>query len=100
MEQWKKLALAEEKDPHLRKIIKEGPKGLSASWYYQAMHRKYGSGLKTDHSGGGSPPLPYIITSVQTKQMGLSKESIIECLRESYGESVTSAEIKAFCHDE
>ena len=29
MEQWKKLALAEEKDPHLRKIIKEGPKGLS-----------------------------------------------------------------------
>ena len=29
--------------------------------------------------------------------MGLSKESIIECLRESYGESVTSAEIKAFC---
>ncbi len=29
--------------------------------------------------------------------MGLTKESIIECLRESYGESVTSAEIKAFC---
>ena len=29
--------------------------------------------------------------------MGLSKESIIECLRESYGESVNSAEIKAFC---
>ena len=29
--------------------------------------------------------------------MGLSKESIIECLRDSYGESVTSAEIKAFC---
>ena len=29
--------------------------------------------------------------------MGLSKESIINCLRESYGESVTSAEIKAFC---
>jgi len=29
--------------------------------------------------------------------MGLSTESIIECLRESYGESVTSAEIKAFC---
>ena len=29
--------------------------------------------------------------------MGLSKESIVECLRESYGESVTSAEIKAFC---
>ena len=37
------------------------------------------------------------MTSVQTKQMGLSKESIIECLRDSYGESVTSAEIKAFC---
>ena len=33
----------------------------------------------------------------QTKQMGLSKESIINCLRESYGESVTSADIKAFC---
>ncbi len=30
--------------------------------------------------------------------MGLSKESIIDCLRESYGESVTSAEIKAFCN--
>jgi len=29
--------------------------------------------------------------------MGLSKSSIIECLRETYGESVTSAEIKAFC---
>ena len=29
--------------------------------------------------------------------MGLSKQSIINCLRESYGESVTSAEIKAFC---
>jgi hypothetical protein len=29
--------------------------------------------------------------------MGLSKESIVNCLRESYGESVTSAEIKAFC---
>ena len=29
--------------------------------------------------------------------MGLSKESIIDCLRESYGETVTSAEIKAFC---
>ena len=29
--------------------------------------------------------------------MGLSKSSIIECLRDSYGESVTSAEIKAWC---
>ena len=29
--------------------------------------------------------------------MGLSKSSIIECLRESYGESVNSAEIRAFC---
>ena len=55
MEQWKKLALAEEKDPHLRKIIEEGPKGLSASWYYQAMHRKYGRS-KTGTTGGGSPP--------------------------------------------
>ena len=42
MEDWKKLALAAERDPHLRKILIEGPKGLSASWYYQAMHRKYG----------------------------------------------------------
>jgi hypothetical protein len=33
----------------------------------------------------------------QQRHMGLTKESIIECLRESYGESVTSAEIKAFC---
>ena len=29
--------------------------------------------------------------------MGLSKASIIDCLRESYGETVTSAEIKAVC---
>ena len=29
--------------------------------------------------------------------MGPSKESIINCLLESYGESVTSADIKAFC---
>ena len=29
--------------------------------------------------------------------MGLSKASIIDCLRESYGETVTSAEIKPFC---
>ena len=33
----------------------------------------------------------------QQRHMALSKESIIDCLRESYGESVTSAEIKAFC---
>ena len=30
--------------------------------------------------------------------MDLTKETIIESLRESYGESVTSAEIKAFCN--
>ena len=30
--------------------------------------------------------------------MALTKETIIESLRESYGESVTSAEIKAFCN--
>ena len=53
--------------------------------------------LTTDHQGGETPPSPFILASVQTKQMGLTKESIIECLRESYGESVTSAEIKAFC---
>jgi hypothetical protein len=48
----------------------------------------------------GVDPLSFssIITLVeQNNPMGLSKESIINCLRESYGESVTSAEIKAFC---
>ena len=49
-------------------------------------------------TGGVRAPLSCtIMTSVQTNQMGLSKESIIECLRESYGESVTSAEVKAYC---
>jgi hypothetical protein len=54
-------------------------------------------GLETDHWGLTTPFLCSIITSVQTKQMSLSKQSIIDCLRDSYGESVTSAEIKAFC---
>ncbi|ADO97477.1 porphyrin biosynthesis [Synechococcus phage S-SM2] len=51
----------------------------------------------SDHRGVRAPLSCTIMTSVQTKQMGLSKESIIECLRESYGESVTSAEVKAYC---
>ena len=54
-------------------------------------------GLESEHWGLRTLSFCPIITSVQTKQMGLSKESIIECLRESYGESVTSAEIKAYC---
>ena len=53
--------------------------------------------LRSEHWGLRTPSLCPIITSVQTKQMGLSKESIVNYLRESYGESVTSAEIKAFC---
>jgi len=51
----------------------------------------------SDHRGVRAPLSCTIMTSVQTNQMGLSKESIIECLRESYGESVTSAEVKAYC---
>ena len=54
--------------------------------------------LRSEHKGLRTLSFCPIITSVQTKQMGLSKESIINCLRESYGESVTSAEIKAFCN--
>ena len=53
--------------------------------------------MKSDHGEVSDLPFSSIIPSVQTNQMGLSKSSIIECLRESYGESVTSAEIKAFC---
>ena len=54
--------------------------------------------LESDHWGLRTPSLCPIITSVkQNNPMGLSKESIVESLRESYGESVTSAEIKAFC---
>ena len=41
--------------------------------------------------------MPYNNFSSNKQPMGLSKESIISSLRESYGESVTSAEIKAFC---
>jgi len=41
LEDWKKRALKEEKDPHLRDIIINGPKGLSASWYYRHMYKKH-----------------------------------------------------------
>ena len=54
--------------------------------------------FQTVHGEVARPPFFRIITSVQTNTpMGLSKASIIDCLRESYGETVTSAEIKAFC---
>jgi len=39
--EWKKKALKEEQDPHLRNIIINGPMGLSASWYYRHMHQKH-----------------------------------------------------------
>ena len=54
--------------------------------------------FKLSTRGSSDPLFSTIITSVQTNTpMGLSKESVIDCLRESYGETVTSAEIKAFC---
>ena len=43
-------------------------------------------------------PFFCIITSVKTNNpMGLSKSSIIESLQETYGESVTTADIRAWC---
>ena len=42
--------------------------------------------------------MPYNNFSSNKQPMALTKETIIESLRESYGESVTSAEIKAFCN--
>jgi len=49
--------------------------------------------------GGSLDPLFYcIITSVKTNNpMGLSKQNIITSLQETYGESVTSADIRAWC---
>ncbi len=41
MEDWKKRALEEETNPHYRDIIINGPRGLSAHWYYRHMYRKY-----------------------------------------------------------
>jgi hypothetical protein len=38
---WKEEALKWERDPHTRKIIINGPHGLSSSWCYQSMRRKY-----------------------------------------------------------
>jgi hypothetical protein len=47
---------------------------------------------------GVRDPLFYpIMTSVQTNQMSLSKEGIVNSLQDLYGESVTSADIKAWC---
>jgi len=42
MEKWKKLALAYEKLPeHNQRILQEGPRSLSESWFLMAMKRKY-----------------------------------------------------------
>jgi hypothetical protein len=42
MENWKKLALANEKlSDHNKRILLEGPKALSEAWFLGAMKRKY-----------------------------------------------------------
>jgi hypothetical protein len=52
---------------------------------------------KSDHTGVRDPLFYPIMTSVQTNQMSLSKEGIVNSLQDLYGESVTSADIKAWC---
>ena len=52
---------------------------------------------ETDHSGGIPPPFPFIIISVQTKQMGLSKNGIIDSLQDLYGTEFTAADVRAWC---
>ena len=51
----------------------------------------------SDHMGVRDPLFYPIMTSVQTNQMSLSKEGIVNSLQDLYGESVTSADIKAWC---
>ncbi len=51
----------------------------------------------SDHMGVRGPLSYPIMTSVQTNQMSLSKEGIVNSLQDLYGESVTSADIKAWC---
>jgi len=53
--------------------------------------------LESDHSAPDSAPLYPIIASVQTKQMGLSSDYIRTSLQNLYGESVTAADIRAWC---
>ena len=54
--------------------------------------------FKTVHWGSSDPLFSTIITSVKTNDpMGLSKQSIIESLQATYGESVTAADIRAWC---
>ena len=38
---WKEEALKYEKDPHIRKIIIDGPHGLSSFWCYRHLRQKY-----------------------------------------------------------
>jgi hypothetical protein len=55
-------------------------------------------GDKTGPWGCFAPPFSCIITSVKTNNpMGLSKQSIVDSLQSTYGESVTSADIRAWC---
>ena len=50
------------------------------------------------HGGASAPLFSCIITSVKTNNpMGLSKQSIVDSLQSTYGESVTSADIRAWC---
>ena len=51
----------------------------------------------SDHMGVRDPLFYPIMTSVQTNQMSLSKEGIVNSLQDLYGESVTSADVKAWC---
>ena len=55
-------------------------------------------GLGTDYSAPDSAPLCPIITSVQTNNpMALTADYILTSLQGLYGESVTSADIRAWC---
>ena len=53
---------------------------------------------RTGPRGCKAPLFSCIITSVKTNNpMGLSKQSIVDSLQSTYGESVTSADIRAWC---
>ena len=55
-------------------------------------------GDRTGPWGCKAPLFSCIITSVKTNNpMGLSKQSIVDSLQSTYGESVTSADIRAWC---
>src|SRR6056300_254186 len=53
--------------------------------------------LTTDHSAPDSAPLCSILASVQTNHMSLSPEFIRTSLQGLYGESVSAADIRAWC---